>query len=142
MSSLNRKHGGKHGLTSSLGAPRQPARPSPPRQVRRRHATLERAQAALADPGLVSQRGDRHSNLRHDDEERLHKLVDELSEHEAKRALSLVEKEREDPMIAAFRDAPEDDEPLTAEEEAALEQSREEYLRVKGAARRDPPRVL
>ena len=38
--------------------------------------------------------------------ERLHKLVDELSESEAERALGLVEKEHEDPMIAAFRDAP------------------------------------
>ncbi|HEY5343009.1 MAG TPA: hypothetical protein VIJ66_05060 [Solirubrobacteraceae bacterium] len=55
--------------------------------------------------------------------ERLHELVDELSEPEAKRALSLVEKEREDPVIAAFRDAPEDDEPLSAEEEAGLEES-------------------
>ena len=64
--------------------------------------------------------------------ERLHKLVDELSEREAERALSLVEKEREDPVIAAFRDAPEDDEPLTTEEEATLEQSRDEYRRGEG----------
>jgi hypothetical protein len=64
--------------------------------------------------------------------ERLHKLVDELSEREAERALRLVEKEHEDPMVAAFRDAPEDDEPLTAEEEAALEQSHEEYRRGEG----------
>jgi hypothetical protein len=43
----------------------------------------------------------------------------------------LVEKEPEDPMIVAFRDAPEDEdeEPLTAEEVAALEQSHEEYRR-------------
>ncbi len=52
--------------------------------------------------------------------ERLHKLVDELSEPEAKRALSLVKKEREDPVIAAFRDAPEDDEPWTDEDETAM----------------------
>jgi hypothetical protein len=52
--------------------------------------------------------------------ERLHALVDELSEREAERALSLVEKEREDPMIAAFRNAPEDDEPWTDEDEAAM----------------------
>jgi predicted transcriptional regulator len=56
--------------------------------------------------------------------ERLHKLVDELSELEAERALSLVEKEREDPMIAAFRDAPEDDEPWTDEDEAAAAEGR------------------
>ncbi len=52
--------------------------------------------------------------------ERLHKLVDELSENEAQRALTLVEKEREDRVIAAFRDAPEDDEPWTDEDEAAM----------------------
>lgn len=56
--------------------------------------------------------------------ERLHKLVDELSEREAQRALRLVEKEREDPMIAAFRDAPEDDEPWTEEDEAAAVEGR------------------
>lgn len=56
--------------------------------------------------------------------ERLHKLVDELSESEAKRALSLVEKEREDPVIAAFRNAPEDDEPWTDEDETAAAEGR------------------
>jgi hypothetical protein len=52
--------------------------------------------------------------------ERLHRLVDDLSEQDAERALAFVESELEDPVIVAFRDAPEDDEPLTAEEEAAL----------------------
>lgn len=56
--------------------------------------------------------------------EQLHELVDELSEPEAKRALSLVKKEREDPVIAAFRDAPEDDEPWTEEDEAAVAEGR------------------
>lgn len=56
--------------------------------------------------------------------ERLHALVDELSEPEAKRALRLVEKERDDPVIAAFRDAPEDDEPWTDEDEAAMAEVR------------------
>jgi hypothetical protein len=54
------------------------------------------------------------------------------TEHDAEVALRAVEHEREDPMIAAFRDAPEDDEPLTAEEEATLEQSHEEYRRGEG----------
>jgi hypothetical protein len=58
--------------------------------------------------------------------ERLHELVDELSEPAAKRALKLVEKEREDPVVVAFRDAPEDDESLSAEDEAALEESHAE----------------
>jgi len=56
--------------------------------------------------------------------ERLHALVDELSEREAERALRLVEKEHEDPVIAAFRDAPEDDEPWTDEDEAAMAEVR------------------
>ena len=58
--------------------------------------------------------------------EHLHRLVDELSEAEAKRALVLIRDQREDPVIATFRDAPEDDEPLTAEDEAALAESRAE----------------
>jgi hypothetical protein len=46
----------------------------------------------------------------------------------ALRAVDVVEKEPEDPMIVAFRDAPEDedDEPLTAEEIAGLEESHAE----------------
>jgi hypothetical protein len=58
--------------------------------------------------------------------ERLHRLVDELSDDEAERALALVEGEREDSVIAAFRDAPEDDEPFTAEDEAAVEEADED----------------
>jgi hypothetical protein len=53
--------------------------------------------------------------------ERLHRLVDELSEAEAERALALVQGNREDPVIAAFHDAPEDDEPFTVVDKAALE---------------------
>lgn len=56
--------------------------------------------------------------------ERLHELVDELSEPEAERALSLVKKEHEDPVTVAFRDAPEDDEPWTEEDEAAMAEVR------------------
>jgi hypothetical protein len=56
--------------------------------------------------------------------ERLQALVEELSEPEAERALKLVEKEHEDPVIAAFRDAPEDDEPWTDEDETAMAEVR------------------
>ena len=52
--------------------------------------------------------------------ERLHQLVDELSEREADDALRYLAQRREDPTIAAFRDAPEDDEPLPSAEEQAL----------------------
>ncbi len=47
-------------------------------------------------------------------------MAKQAARPEAERALSLVEKEREDPVIAAFRDAPEDDEPWTDEDEAAM----------------------
>jgi hypothetical protein len=52
--------------------------------------------------------------------ERLHKLVDELSESEADDALRYIAQWRVDPVLAAFRDAPVDDEPVTVEDEAAL----------------------
>jgi len=50
-----------------------------------------------------------------------------LTEEQAAAALRAVD-EPEDPMIVAFRDAPEDedDEPLTAEEIAGLEESHAE----------------
>lgn len=52
--------------------------------------------------------------------ERLHQLVDELSEQEADDALRYIVQRREDPVIAAFHDAPEDDEPFTAADEGTL----------------------
>jgi hypothetical protein len=64
--------------------------------------------------------------------ERLHRIVDELSEIEAERAIDLVRGELDDPVLRAFRDAPEDDEPLTPEDEAALDRSRREYRRGEG----------
>jgi hypothetical protein len=63
--------------------------------------------------------------------QKLRHVVEELSEAEAADALRLLEL-RADPVIAAFRDAPLDDEPLTAEEEQTLEQSRAEYRRGEG----------
>ncbi|MGI8921070.1 MAG: hypothetical protein ACR2HD_05260 [Solirubrobacteraceae bacterium] len=52
--------------------------------------------------------------------DRLHELVDELSEPEADDALHYIAQRHDDPLIAAFRDAPEDDEPLTTADEQAL----------------------
>jgi hypothetical protein len=52
--------------------------------------------------------------------ERLHKLVDELSDGEADEALRYIAKRRSDPVVAAFRDAPVDDEPVTSADEQAL----------------------
>lgn len=55
--------------------------------------------------------------------EKLHHLVDELEEAELAPTLRLFEMRREDPMIEAFANAPEDDEPWTDEDEAAVAES-------------------
>lgn len=52
--------------------------------------------------------------------ERLHKLVDELSDGEADEALRFLVQRRSDPIVAALRDAPDDDEPVTPADEQAL----------------------
>jgi hypothetical protein len=61
--------------------------------------------------------------------ERLHVLVEDLSEKEVHTALHFVESLREyetDPVMAALRDAPMDDEPLTEEDLATLREARED----------------
>ncbi|HYU20896.1 MAG TPA: hypothetical protein VEQ11_19590 [Chloroflexota bacterium] len=61
--------------------------------------------------------------------EALHRLVDELPEcllDDAERHLRAV---RDDPVLRAFMEAPEDDEPLTAEEIAAIEEGEAELQR-------------
>lgn len=62
--------------------------------------------------------------------ERLHKLVDELSEQKAGTALVLLERRRDDPMLRALAAAPLDDEPSDLNEDraaaAALAAYREE----------------
>ncbi len=50
--------------------------------------------------------------------------VPRWTEHDAEVALRAVEHEREDPVVAAFRDAVEDDEPWTDEDEAAMAEVR------------------
>lgn len=55
--------------------------------------------------------------------EKLRERVEGLSEQEAGEALRLLELSG-DPVIAAFRDAPADDEPWTAEDEAAAAEGR------------------
>lgn len=56
--------------------------------------------------------------------EKLHRLVDELAEAELAPTLRLVETQRHDPMLQALADAPEDDEPWTDEDEAAVAEGR------------------
>lgn len=63
--------------------------------------------------------------------EQLRERIEALTEDEAVETLRLLDL-RTDPLIAAFRDAPLDDEPLTAEDERALAESRAEYRRGEG----------
>jgi hypothetical protein len=60
--------------------------------------------------------------------EKLRQAIEDLSELEAERTLEFIAGRR-DPMIAAFEDAPDDDEPTTPEEDRsaaeAWEQRRE-----------------
>lgn len=51
--------------------------------------------------------------------EKLLERVTRLSEEEAAETLALLE-DREDPVVAAFREAPEDDEPWTEADQAAM----------------------
>jgi hypothetical protein len=55
--------------------------------------------------------------------EKLRERIEALSEEEAGEALRLLDM-RADPVIAAFRDAPVDDEPWTDEDEAAAAEGR------------------
>ncbi len=55
--------------------------------------------------------------------EQLRERIETLSEEEAGEALRLLDL-RADPVIAAFRDAPPDDEPWTEEDEAAAAEGR------------------
>jgi hypothetical protein len=61
--------------------------------------------------------------------DRLHKLVDELSEQEAEAALVIVERRRDDPMLQALAAAPVDDEPASAEEDASADEALAAYRR-------------
>jgi hypothetical protein len=55
--------------------------------------------------------------------QQLRERIETFSEQEASEALRLLDL-RTDPVIAAFRDAPLDDEPWTAEDEAAAAEGR------------------
>ena len=60
--------------------------------------------------------------------ETLHKMVDLLPESEWEAARRLLEERlaKHDPVLRAFLNAPEDDEPETEEERAAVEEAYEE----------------
>lgn len=62
---------------------------------------------------------------------RLHRLVDELPERglvAADRFLAYL-RDAYDPVLRSLEDAPEDDEPLTLADEAAIEEGRAAYQR-------------
>jgi hypothetical protein len=52
--------------------------------------------------------------------ERLHQVVDELSDEQAEAALRRIDALRDDPMVRYMDAAPLDEEPVTAEEAAAV----------------------
>jgi hypothetical protein len=66
--------------------------------------------------------------------ERLHQLVDELSEQEADAALVIVERRRDDPMLHALASAPIDDEPSDREEDAGAAEALAAYRRGEGGS--------
>lgn len=59
--------------------------------------------------------------------EKLHRLVDQLDEAEVTPTLRLVETQRHDPLLHALANAPEDDEPWTDADEAAVAESRADF---------------
>jgi len=59
--------------------------------------------------------------------DKLRQAVDELSELEAEKMLEIIARRHErDPMIAAFEDAPDDDEPSTPEEDRSAQEAWEQ----------------
>ncbi len=58
--------------------------------------------------------------------EKAHKLLDELPESEVEPVLEFIVSRHADPLLQALADAPEDDEPWTEEDEAAVQESRDE----------------
>jgi len=69
--------------------------------------------------------------------ERLHKLVDELSDREAKAALVIVERRRDDPMLQALAVAPLDDEPSDLHEDTSAEDALDANRRGEGISSAD-----
>ena len=61
--------------------------------------------------------------------ERLHKLVEELSEQEAEAALVIVERRRDDPMLHALASAPMDDEQSETSEDVSAAEALAAYNR-------------
>jgi hypothetical protein len=58
--------------------------------------------------------------------ERLHRIVDELPEDELDAALKAIETRSDDPLIRRLEEAPAEDEEISAEEENAVQEARDE----------------
>lgn len=69
--------------------------------------------------------------------ERLHRLVDELSEREAELALVIVERRRDDPMLRVLAAAPFDDEPTDLDQDASAAEALEAYRHGDGVSSAD-----
>ena len=62
--------------------------------------------------------------------EKLHQVVESLSEPEAEETLDYIERQHgRDPLVELLENAPADDEPTTAEEEEGVREARAEYRR-------------
>lgn len=58
--------------------------------------------------------------------EKLHRIVDELPDEALDAALKAIEGRNDDPMIRRLDEAPPEDEEISAEEEAAVQEARDE----------------
>jgi hypothetical protein len=58
--------------------------------------------------------------------ERLHKLVDELSDDDADDALRVIASRQEDPLMRRLNSSPLEDEEISLEEETAVQEARDE----------------
>jgi hypothetical protein len=111
------------------------AKPAPAGLGSRRPRHRECTENVLAHPRascavLQRRRTPLPSAVRMTAKEKLRELVDELSEVEAAEALDiLAARRRHDPIVEFLENAPRDDEPVSAEEEAAVQVAREEIAR-------------
>ena len=71
----------------------------------------------------------------------LHHLVDELPEDDVERAAQYLKGLR-DPLLRALDDAPDDDEELTLEESAAIDESIDDYRDGKAVSAEEAKREL
>jgi len=61
--------------------------------------------------------------------EKLHRIVEELPEEELDAALEAIEKRSDGPLIRRLEDAPPEDEEISAEEEAAVQEALDEMAK-------------